>query len=379
MALKNRTDDPGGTFGADFDKDTLDGLLRGLSRCSGQFIFAVDHQYRVVFVNMGCETLLGHYRSDILGSSILDLSADSRSMRRCMEKVREGYGVEQEELSFRHMDGRSIRFHMCLSLWNGSPDESPGYVGAGHHLLDWKNFEEDLARLDRLAEIGRMAAGIVHDLKNPLSIIEQAAGWAGVVVSDAKGLEREDRKELSKTLQEIGDQTARSKAITDQVLDFVREREPKKEQTNLQEIIETVIRYMQPELKYPSIEVSRHLGSETVLIDTDVRLLQQVLVNIMSNAIHAIRERQISEGRIEVRLLRKGGWATISVTDNGTGIPEAKQARIFDLFFTTKPNGKGTGLGLPICRSIVHKLGGELSFRTSQGEGTTFFISLPAS
>jgi PAS domain S-box-containing protein len=378
MASKNSNGEPCTVFSEDLARDELDGLLRGLGRCAGQLMFAVDEEYRVVFINSGCETLLGYAPSELLGSSILELGGNGHAFRESLDWVMDSGSVEQGEFALRHGDGRTITFCMCFAPWQEKAEKS-GVVGAGHNSLDWKDFEEDLARVDRLAEIGRMAAGIVHDLKNPLSVIEQAAGWAGVMVSDAKGLEQEDRRELTKTLQEIEDQIARSKTITDQVLDFVRQKPPRKERTNLGELVETVIRYMEPELKYPSIEVATHLGGEEVWIHTDAQLLQQVLVNILSNAVYAIREKYASEGRIEVRLHRSHGWAAISVTDNGTGIPKEKQERIFDLFFTTKPDGKGTGLGLPMCRTIAHKLGGELQFRTEQGKGTTFTVSLPAS
>ncbi len=105
----------------------------------------------------------------------------------------------------------------------------------------------------------------------------------------------------------------------------------------------------------------------------------QVFVNLITNAIYAVKEKGTDQGRIDLKTSRAGPNMEIMISDNGTGIPEEAQKKIFDLFYTTKPSGKGTGLGIPICRNIIKKLGGEISVESQEGRGTTFNISIPVS
>jgi two-component system NtrC family sensor kinase len=108
-------------------------------------------------------------------------------------------------------------------------------------------------------------------------------------------------------------------------------------------------------------------------------MLEQVFVNLITNAIHAIKEKGTDQGRIALKTSRTGPKMEITVSDNGTGIARENRKKIFDLFYTTKPPGKGTGLGIPICRNIINKLGGEISVESQEGTGTTFTVRIPIS
>jgi two-component system NtrC family sensor kinase len=112
-------------------------------------------------------------------------------------------------------------------------------------------------------------------------------------------------------------------------------------------------------------------------IQSDPKLLEQVFINLLSNAIYAIKQKGTCQGRIEIRTSKSGTNVEIVISDNGTGIPDEDREKIFDLFYTTKPTGKGTGLGMPICQNIVNKLGGDIIFESRVGEGTTFTVRIP--
>jgi len=114
-------------------------------------------------------------------------------------------------------------------------------------------------------------------------------------------------------------------------------------------------------------------------MNSDPRLLEQVFVNLIANAIHALLEKGGDDGRIEIGTLKNNSEIEISVGDNADGIPEEHQGKIFELFYTTKPSGKGTGLGLPISQNIVRNLGGEMTFESKVGAGTTFTVRIPVS
>ena len=132
-------------------------------------------------------------------------------------------------------------------------------------------------------------------------------------------------------------------------------------------------------LKLKGIDAELNLIEGPLLMDSDKQLLEQVLVNLISNAVYAANEKEGKErGRIEISTTIDDSIIEIRISDNGTGISEEDQEKMYNLFFTTKPPGKGTGLGLPICQNIIKKLGGSISFETEMGQGTTFFVRLPA-
>ncbi|MFO7803554.1 MAG: PAS domain-containing sensor histidine kinase [Desulfovermiculus sp.] len=354
----------------------LSGLLRGLCDCTNNLMCILDWEGKILDISPSGERMLGWDRDQMANAPLQSVMVGSQNLDEMMDMAK-SQGAVEKEVVFRHAQGHSVPCRLCLSLWTDDSGTGQGLLGVASDQSKWNKFQEDLVRIDRLAEMGRMAAAIVHDLKNPLSIINQAAGWGKVVVEDAQGLGSQDRDELSKTLHEIEEQTSRCRSITDQILDFVRESGPERKDIVLQGLIQDTLRYLDPELKYPPVEVTTDLPDTDVSVQSDYKLLQQVVVNILSNAIHAIRDNKEGSGRLHIALEEERGGGHIRITDNGPGIPESVQQRIFELFYTTKPEGKGTGLGLPICRRIMRRLGGMLWFESQSGTGTTFHISLP--
>ncbi|MBU0910289.1 MAG: HAMP domain-containing histidine kinase [Proteobacteria bacterium] len=220
---------------------------------------------------------------------------------------------------------------------------------------------------------------MAHEINNPLAIIGEASGWAGMVINDAKDLNAEDRSELEKAAKVISEQTKRCRSITHQLLDFARRSEPEKTEFDVHALLKESVGFLKPELKHTSIEIDFDFMPGPLLMRSDPRLLEQVFVNFITNAIHAIKKTEKDKGRIEIKTLRTDSKAEISFKDNGVGIPPENQQKIFDLFYTTKPPGKGTGLGLPICQNIIKKIGGEISFHSEVGVGTSFTINVPLS
>lgn len=353
-------------------------FLRCLLECSGHLILGFDMDGRFFTANSGAEILLGHRHDELIGRSVYDYvdASDHEKLQEYIEQLSKERNVFGN-LSLKNKQNVQVPCDLCFLMWRDDKGQALGVVVTGQDVSSWNQLQEDLVRVDRLAEIGRMAAGIVHELKNPLSVINQAAGWAGVLVQDAKNMKDRDRDELIHTLKEVEEQTNRCKSITSKVLDYVRGTEPEKKDFDIKELLQQTIRYMEPELKFPPIEIVTFFSEESIMVDSVFQLLQQVFVNLLSNAIYAIREANKRDGRIEVSIESNNLWTTIFVTDNGMGIPKHKQDRIFDLFYTTKPSGKGTGLGLPISRNILYKLGGNLSFESKEDEGTTFIVTLP--
>ena len=354
----------------------LAGILRGLCECTDNVLYILDWEGRVLDMSHSGEQLLGWEVSEVVNRPVHELAFESQDIQELLALAQE-QDVAEREVFLRHAQGHTVPFLLCISRWSDDAGTSQGLLGVASDQSKWHKFQEDLVRIDRLTEMGRMAAAIVHDLKNPLSIINQAAGWGKVVVEDAQGVAEADRAELDRALREIEEQTSRCRAITNQILDFVRDTRPERKKFTLQSLIQDTLRYMEPELKYLTEQVTTEMPEAMVTVHSDYKLLQQVLVNLVSNAIHAVREKSEGKGHLHIMLREERDWGHIRIADNGPGIPEDVQEHIFELFYTTKPEGKGTGLGLPICRRIMKRLGGSIWFESQVGTGTTFHLSLP--
>jgi two-component system NtrC family sensor kinase len=234
--------------------------------------------------------------------------------------------------------------------------------------------DERLLQTQRLAAMGELAAGMAHEINNPLAIIRQEAEWIGQLLKSVELPEGPQAAELRDSLREIVQQVDRARDITLNLLNLARKREPVVQQVDLNRLIRGMAALVEKEAKERNIRVIRHLGADLPLIYSDGPLLRQVILNLLNNARQAIE----GEGSITIATsLEENQRIRITITDTGGGIPPEYMGRIFDPFFTTKPPGSGTGLGLAISQGVIHNLGGEITVASRVGEGTTFTITLP--
>jgi len=353
------------------------GYLQCILQNSEDMIFAAEVGGMLISFSKGGEKVLGFSWEELIGSQVKELAEVPASFEQFLNTSQQEGRSVQSDIAFRHKEGGTVYCNVSLINLTNREGLRIGTVGVCRDITLWKQIQEDLVRIDRLAEIGRIAAGVAHEINNPLAVIGEAAGWAGMVVSDAKGLSLEDREELEKATKEITAQTKRCRGITHQLLGFVRDSELSKTEFDVHELVNETINFLRPEIKHSSIEIDTRFMPGSLLMNSDSKLLEQVVVNLMTNAIHAVREKHGDKGRVVIRTLKTDSEVEIRVEDNGAGIPMENQQKIFELFYSTKPPGKGTGLGLPICQNIVQKLGGEISFQSKAGVGTTFTIHIP--
>jgi len=353
--------------------------LQCILQNSSDMVFSADINGILISFSSGGEKALGYSWEDVAGRPVRELTVDPPEFDRLATISQEEGSAVRSEFPFRHRDGHTIYCDVSLSSLTNTEGQTVGTVGICRDITQWKNLQEDLIRVDRLAEIGRTASGIAHEINNPLAIIGEISGWIGTVAGDAKSLIQEDREEIERGVRFIEEQTRRCRSLTHQLLSFVRDSAPSRASVDINKLLEETVSFLVPDLKYKDIMVSTNLTEGSFLIDSDKQMLEQVLVNLMSNAIYAVNEKGEKRGRIDIETVGDESMIEIRISDNGPGISEENQKRMYNLFFTTKPPGKGTGLGLPICRNILKKLGGSLSFQTEAGEGTTFIIRLPVS
>jgi two-component system NtrC family sensor kinase len=227
----------------------------------------------------------------------------------------------------------------------------------------------------KMAALGKMAAGIAHEINNPLAVIGEKAGWIKDLLKMEDVSKSPNFQELADAVAKIEYHMVRAKTVTHRLLGFARRMEPVTERVNLNKVLDDSIDFLENEARYRNIDIQTDYSPDLPLTATDPAQLQQVFLNILNNAIDAIGKD--GEIILNTKYIRKNNELAVEIADNGPGISKEIVDKIFDPFFTTKEVGKGTGLGLSISYSIVEKLGGRMMVASEEGQGTTFSIYLP--
>ena len=230
-----------------------------------------------------------------------------------------------------------------------------------------------LLQSQKLAAIGELSAGIAHEINNPLAIISQELELVRDIAGDSREPTAQDLTEAGDSLAEIGRQVDRCRQITHKLLGFARKMDPVIQEEALEQVIEDMALLVEREARGRGIAIVRAYAPDLPPVCTDVPLLRQVILNLLTNALHATAPG----GSITLITRRLDGEAAIEVRDTGRGIPKEHLDKIFDPFFTTKEPGKGTGLGLSLSHGIVSRLGGTLTVASEPGQGAAFTVTLP--
>ncbi|WP_300458989.1 PAS domain-containing sensor histidine kinase [Desulfobacula sp.] len=249
--------------------------------------------------------------------------------------------------------------------------------------MEKESLGNQLIRATQLAEIGEMAAGFAHEINNPLQIIKSEYTLIETLFDDVfskdEASENEDIKDIEESLDQIKLQVNRCSEITHAILKFGRKNEIKKQVLHPFVIIPEIIRMIEKKAMVSGIEIVQHISKKVPGFMGDPSQFQQVILNLLNNAMDAIQERHGSSGgRLTIEVCRKNEYIVeINITDNGIGISPENIEKIFSPFFTTKPVGKGTGLGLSVCFGIIENFGGTMDVKSQLNIGTTFVIGLP--
>jgi two-component system NtrC family sensor kinase len=236
--------------------------------------------------------------------------------------------------------------------------------------------DEMLLQSHKMAALGKMAAGIAHEINNPLAVIREKAGWVKDLLKTEDISKSANFQEFAEAMDKIEHHINRAKTITHRLLGFARRLEPVAQRVNINGILEESVSFLEHEARYRNIDIRMDYAPDLPTVESDAAQLQQVFLNILNNAIDAIGKN--GEINLRTNLISKTNTISVEIADNGPGIPKEALNKIFDPFFTTKEVGKGTGLGLSISFSIMEKLGGRIMVASEEGKGTTFTIYLPA-
>jgi len=226
----------------------------------------------------------------------------------------------------------------------------------------------------KLASVGELAAGIAHEINNPIAIMVEEAGWIQDLLEEEEFHGSENLDEFERALKQINTQGKRCKAITHKLLSFARKTDSRIHNIVIHEMIEDVVGLSAQRAKYSNVVIKPYIAEDLPAVRGSESEMQQVFLNLINNALDAMDKKG---GEIKILAQKRGDIIQISLSDDGPGIPKANLGRIFDPFFTTKMVGKGTGLGLSICYGIINRMGGKIDVHSVLDHGTTFTISIP--
>jgi len=295
-----------------------------------------------------------------------------------MKKMRsDRYGppgkLNPTSMNIKTKDGNEVPVTLSASIITMNSEEvgSVGVFTDMREILEMrKNLEEahlQLVQSEKIASVGRMAAGVAHEINNPLSGIMIYAELIKDTIHD--------NHQMLEDIQEIITQTLRCKKIVAELLEFSRQSVGKVSSFDLRELIEKSLNILIYQAQFQDIRVSRDIQENLPAANGDIGQLQQVFTNLFINAADAMNGK--GELNIKASFHDRRKVFIIEITDTGPGIPEGLHDKIFDMFFTTKPVGKGTGLGLSITKNILQLHGGTIRVSTPKTGGTTFSIELP--
>jgi len=232
-----------------------------------------------------------------------------------------------------------------------------------------------LMQSSKMAALGKLAAGIAHEVNNPLAVIKEKVGWIRDLLSEEEIAKSDNFVEFDDAVRKIDSHVDRAKKVTHRLLGFARRMEPIREQVDLNRLISETLAFLENEAHFRSIDIKTEFCADLPATVSDSSQLQQVFLNILNNAIDAVGKSGEINIKTGVSATERELYASIS--DSGPGIPKELMNKIFDPFFSTKEYGMGTGLGLAISYSIIEKLGGRINVFSDAGKGATFTICLP--
>lgn len=353
-------------------------FFQNIIQSSVNGIVVVDTKGHVLIFNEGMERLTGYTAEEIMNTGHLSTFYNIDTARENMQKMRSDQHGPVGKLNPTNMSiitkaGEEIPVTLSASIIRSEGKEI-GSVGAFtdmREILQMRKKLEDthlqLVQSDKIASVGRMAAGVAHEINNPL---------AGVLIY-AELLKKsfKDNPQHLEDINEIIKQTLRCKNIVSELLEFSRQSIGKESAFELEKLIDTCLNLLTKQAAFQDIGIAKEIEPDMPTMLGDMGQLQQVFTNLFINASDAMK----GAGKLYIKAeyLSKESKFVIRVSDEGPGIPMEMRDKIFDIFYTSKSVGKGTGLGLSISQNIINLHGGSIRFECPLEGGTTFIIELP--
>lgn len=335
---------------------------------------------QIEYVNPAFEELSANSSKKLVHSNMYDLFAPSshERIRAVCEVMRESTStrLEEYECELVRRSGRRMPVNLVASPMKMLRQNL--LLLSVHDLSYIKKLQlqrelslQEMAQISKLADIGMLAAGVAHELNNPLMIVQGFAENLEMLLNRPE-IKREELRRQAKQIQSA---TERMSRIIKQMSRMVRSSEVQMSLVQVRDFVQNVLQFIQYKVKQSQVQISVELP-ENCAVKCDQSKVEQVILNIVSNAIHALESCPEETREIRVRC-QISKWIDIEIWNNGPPIPKEVQDKVMTPFFTTKDVGKGTGLGLPVSVGIMKAHGGSLRFASHAQEGTTFTLRFP--
>ena len=344
-------------------------------------IFILDSQtFKILDMNQRAQDDYGYTRSELRQLTFLQLGDEiDAELTRGLQNLTEDQSVLFTKKRHHRKGGKPFFVNVNVSL---------AKYGAGHVIIatstditEVVEKETQLIQAGKMTTLGVMAAGMAHEINQPLNVIQVCADFFLKMLNRGTRIEDDDMRSMA---NDIVSNVERATGVIKHVRDFARQSEPVRSRVNINDPIEDVFKVLGHQLKVHEIDVTLNLNPELPDILAEHNRLEQVFINLVSNAIDAMDEKSsradqpVDQKKLTITSELENGRVTVSVTDTGTGMSEEVQAKLFEPFFTTKKVGKGTGLGVSISYGIVKDYDGDIEIESEVGKGTTFKLTFPA-
>lgn len=356
------------------DREREEALLRSEARyehlveTAPDAIFTLDRDGRFTSVNRSFERTIGRLRMELLGvrfNTILE--GRQADWGEALFDATLAGRRQRSELRYRDVDG-TVRTGSIITAPVVEDGRIAGILGIVRDVTEEKLLSSQLLQREKLAAVGQLVSGVAHELNNPLAGI---MAFAQLLENSSDATE--DQRDAVETIHK---EAKRAAKIVSNLLLFARQRDPERTSTDLNRVMLDTLELRRYVLRTQQVDVVTDLDPDLPLVWADSFQLQQVVLNFLTNAEHALRGME-QERRITLATRRVDNRVIASVSDTGPGIPPETLDHIFNPFFTTKPVGEGTGLGLSISDGIVRQHGGQITVHSIPGHGATFSIDLP--
>jgi PAS domain S-box-containing protein len=348
-------------------------FLESIVEKAGDAISVVDLEENVLYWNEGAEKIYGYKKEDVLGKKLSRFlysqdetlkAEEEKRMSQLMQRVKGGDVISNLEVKRKTKEGKEIITSMTISPLKNAAGEIIGASRICKDITDLKKAEERLILAERLSSLGELTAGVAHELRNPLAGIKINTQ----ILSRKKDLPEIEKRLLSSTQEGI----EKIQKIVDDMLHFASPKASHFKEEEINDVVDNSLAFLQTKLKKGTISSVFEGAQGLPKLRIDIHQIQQVLINLMLNALQAMEEG----GRLTVStFLEDGDGVRIEVRDTGRGIPRSHLKKIFAPFFTTK--SEGTGLGLSISLKILENHGATIDVVSEEGKGSTFSIHFP--
>ncbi|MFN7926889.1 MAG: ATP-binding protein [Blastocatellia bacterium] len=347
-------------------------------------LYVVDRDLRIVAWNRNREIGgQGIERQQVIGRNVLEVFSKMprhRLEREFKQVFETGELLRFEQESTAEGQTRHWLISKIPMRLDDDGQEITHVITVGEEITEQKKMNAAITHTEKLAGIGRLASGIVHELNNPLATIAACTEALQARLSETEALPATTRHDFHDYLRLVNEEAFRCKGITNSLLEFSRHREAEKAPHDVHALIEQTLRLVRHHPKLRQLPCQLELCATLPLVNVNEGQIKQVFLALITNACDAV-DAVTGQLTIRTSLCQHEGEAFVSIEfiDNGSGIAPELQAKIFEPFFTTKPFGQGTGLGLAVCYGIVTDHGGKIEIASQIGQGTTMCVLLPGS